>query len=47
MHKGVLLKFRLVRFWLGLHMMVMIMQNALANPARQWMIDKDDRGHKG
>jgi hypothetical protein len=30
-----LLKFRLVRFWLGLRTMVVTMKDALANPVRQ------------
>jgi hypothetical protein len=43
-HKTALLKFGLVRFWLGLHMMVVTTKNALATPTRLWASNEDDKG---
>jgi hypothetical protein len=40
----VLLKFGLIRFWLGLCMMVVMTRNASANPTRQWARNEDDKG---
>jgi hypothetical protein len=46
-HETASLKFRLVRFWLGLRTMVGTTKNASATPTGQWVSNEDDEGPGG